>query len=88
MELKVVINIKKGPAGSLRLEIDAATSGVDVIEALNKSVGRSIEARFELPEETTGRRAKGERQPTSHPPEGLTDCAHGSYWFPKKGKDR
>lgn len=88
MELKVVGSISEGPDGSLRLEIDAAASGADAVEALKRSVGRVVEARLELTEEQTRQRANGETQPASHGPEGLSDCAHEGYWLPKKDKGR
>jgi hypothetical protein len=88
MEVKVVGSIWEGPAGSLRLEIDAAASGVDAVQVIKKSVGLVLDARLELAEVSTRQRAKGESQPTSHGLEGLSDCAHGDYWFPKKDKGR
>ena len=88
MELKVVGNIRKGPDGSLWLEIDPAVSGADAIEALQKNVGRVLEARLKLAVKPERQSAKEEGHLSSIRSEGISDCGREGYWLPKMDKGR
>jgi len=78
MELKVVGNIRKGPDGSLWLEIDPAVSDADAIEALQKNVAVEPERQS----------AKEEGHLSSIRSEGISDCGREGYWLPKMDKGR